>query len=41
MIGFSMRASSATNAAISTAASTPMPSTCGDVQPWVVASTIA
>ena len=41
MIGFSMRASSARNAAISSAASAPMPSTWADVQPWVVASTIA
>ena len=41
MIGFSMRASSATNAAMSTAARPPVPSTWADVQPWVVAATIA
>ena len=41
MIGFSMRASSAMNAAMSTAARAPIPSTCADVQPWVVAETIA
>ena len=41
MIGFSMRASSAMNAAMSTAARPPKPSTWTDSQPWPVASTIA
>ena len=41
MIGFSMRASSARNAAISTAATAPKPSTWAEIQPWFVASTIA
>ena len=41
MIGFWMRASSARNAAISTAATAPMPSTGRETHPWFVASTIA
>ena len=41
MIGFSIRASSAMNAAISTAATAPIPSTCAEPQSWVVAETIA
>ena len=40
-IGFAMRASSARNAAISATARPPIPSTCADVQPCVVASMIA
>ena len=41
MIGFSIRASSVMNAAISATARPPIPSTLEDVQPWLVASTIA
>ena len=41
MIGFWMRASRVMNAAISTAARPPKPSTWTEVQPWLVASTIA
>ena len=40
-IGFSIRASTQTNAAISTAASAPMPSTSTDSQPWVETPMIA
>ena len=41
MIGFSIRASRAMNAAMSRAAMPPTPSTSTDSQPWLVASTIA